>query len=107
MIVAEWEIQPGEKRQYSHDFSSKMLEGEVIMTVRVKAESVADGTDATSEVIITGSVSFSGQVVEYGVTGENSMRGDEYVIALRATTDRQIGPTDNEVVEDEHMLIIT
>lgn len=105
MIVAEWEKGPLEKSRYSHNFSSKMLPTEELLTVTVAATNVATGVVSTSTIIIPDSVDYDGTEVFYSV--QNGTVGEKHLISMVGTTNRSIGPSDNAVVSDEHLLIIT
>ena len=100
----EFEKQPGAKKQVKHNFAAEMEVDEVIQTRSVTAVKVSDGTDATADVLVPGSVSITDKKVLYGAGG--GVTGERYIFTVRATSNKSIGTSDNHTMEREHLMIV-
>jgi len=97
--------QPGETRLVSMDFSNKMADDEVIVTIDDVAQSLTDG-GVTTDLTITGEViSVSGQIAQFLVAGgiiptRPDIKETSYKITVTVTTDA------DQVLENDGLLLV-
>lgn len=91
------ELDPEERLELSHDFSTLMDEagGEEIVGPVITITKLSDSSDVTSLMLIGASTRIKDQYgqIAYGVTGAGGSDGEDYAVKILATTDRDVGAT--------------
>ena len=96
--------QPTEKLKIRHNFSSNMEAGEAIVAGTLTATKLSDLSDATNDIIVSGSLSWTQVSLVYGVQAGTD--GEMYKIALAVTTTKLLGTQTNVRLEAEHLMTV-